>query len=314
MQKRRITGAVVIILLLSSIVASIYLALQQKIQKRGISIGIEKFALSKRPSIGVVEIYGQIYSSYEDGGFMPGSNGQGILETLRNFREEERIKAVIIRINSPGGTIGAVQEINQEIYRLKKAGKPVVASVSDLAASGGYYIAAACDKVVANSGSVIGSIGVIFMSTDLSGLMEKLGVNIETVKSGPYKDVGSFHRPFSREEKKFLQELIDDAYDQFVATVSEGRNLPVATVKKLARGQLYTGRKAKELKLVDELGDLTIAKEKTEELAGIKDARLVRRSYPGWKKIFRLLQHQKTSISNILGKDKFSGLAYIYRP
>ncbi len=314
MRQRRITGAVVIILLLTSIVSSIYLALQQKISKTIIPIKIETISLSKKPSIGVVEIYGPIYSPFEESGFISQSNLQEILDTLKKFREEKKIKAVILRINSPGGTIGAVQEINQEIHRLKKAGKPVVASVSDLAASGGYYIASVCNEVVANSGSIIGSIGVIFTSSDFSGLMKKLGVNMEIIKSGPYKDVGSFHRPFSRDEKKFLQELIDDAYKQFVTVVSNGRNLPVDTVKKLAKGQLYTGRRAKELNLVDTLGDFVTAKKRTEELAGIKDARLVKQPhYLGWKNILKLL-NQKRSLSNILGRDKFTGIAYIYKP
>ncbi|MFC2061518.1 signal peptide peptidase SppA [Elusimicrobiota bacterium] len=312
MQNKKIISAAVLLLLLLSLISSIYLIFLNKDHKhKGISLlSIKK--KSELPAIGLVEIYGQIYSPYQESSFFESSGLQGILDTLKDFREDEEIKGVILRINSPGGTIGAVQEITREIERIGKEGKPVVASVSDIGASGGYYIASACDKIVVNGGSIIGSIGVIFMSADISDLMEKIGVKVETIQSGPYKDAGSFYRPFKAEEKKFLQDIIEDAYDQFVDVVSSGRKMTVEEVKKVARGQIFTGRQAKELKLVDELGDLITAKKAVEKLAGIKEGKLVRRTAPKWKKLSQLFNMKNSVFS--LKQNKFSGLSYIYRP
>ncbi len=309
MHEKKITEVVFFILLLASLIACVYLVLHSNIQKSTI---IENLALSKKPSIGVVEVFGQVYSPHEENSIVSSSNFQEILNTIKSFREEEKVKAVIIRINSPGGTVGAVQEICQEIRRLKESGKPVVASILDIAASGGYYIASECNEIVSNRGSMIGSIGVIFMTSDFSELLEKIGVNIETVKSGPYKDVGSFHRPLSHKEKKFLKELIDDAYDQFVEVVAKGRKMPLEKVRKFAQGQLYTGRKAKKLALVDTLGDINVAKSRAEKLAGIKDSVLVKEPRVRWKKILNILS-KGVSFRNILEQNNLKGLAYIYR-
>ncbi|MFH1415310.1 MAG: signal peptide peptidase SppA [Elusimicrobiota bacterium] len=312
MPEKRIAGAVLTILLLASILSAVYLALDREVSNAGRLIKRKSLSFSKKPSIGIVEIYGEIYASSE-GGFMSKSGFQNTLDTLKGYREDDRVKAVIIRINSPGGTIGAVQEITQEIARLREAGKPVVASVADIAASGGYYIASACDEIVVNDGSVLGSIGVIFVSPDFSELMKKIGMNIETIKSGPYKDAGSFHRPFSQEEKKLLGELVDDAYEQFVSAVSKGRGIPDKKVRELAKGQIFTGRMAKKLGLADTTGDLTVAKERAERLLGIEESVLVKQPQPNIYRILRLIS-QKSSLSEIIGQKRLSGLAYLYNP
>lgn len=312
MQKAKIAGPAVVILLSLSIISGVYLTLQDKVHRKEISL--KKIRLSSSPAIGLVEVYGQIYSPYQQGGLLAQTGLLEILDILKSFRENKSIKGVILRINSPGGTIGAVQEITSEIERLREEGKPVVASILDIAASGGYYIAAACDKIVANSGSIVGSIGVIFVSPDLSGLFEKLGIKVETVKSGPYKDVGSIHRPFSRQERVFLQEVIDDAFSQFVDVVSKGRKIPVKKIKELAKGQIFSGRKAKELNLIDELGDLTVAKKVIEELAGIENAKLIKRTYPKWKRIIRFIDRQGQGSLFDFKQQGFAGLRYLYKP
>jgi protease-4 len=235
-----------------------------------------------------------------------------IIQTLRDFKEKASIKAVILRINSPGGTVGAVQEITAEIKRVQQSGKPVVASVSDMAASGGYYIAAVCDKVVVNPGSIVGSIGVIFTTTELSELFDKVGVNMEVIKSGPYKDVGSAHRALKAEERGFLQEIIDDTYGQFVEEVSVGRSMDTEKVKEVAKGQIYSGRMAKNLGLVDTLGDLMTAKKTAEELAGTKDSKLYRPRQARWSQFLHLIE-QRTNILG-LNKNNINGAAYLYRP
>lgn len=313
MHKNSIAGTVVIMLLLFSILSGIFIVFQQKVKKFSNTLNFSKIISIKKNSIGVVEIYGPIFAPYDSAAFMSKSGYRGILDTLKSFREDKSIKAVILKINCPGGTIGAVQEITQEVQRLRTAGKPVVAQVSDLAASGGYYIAANCDKIIANPGSIIGSIGVIFMSPDISELMKKIGIKYESIKSGPYKDVGSIYRPLSKDEKVFLNEMISDAYSQFVETVSKGRNLTELAVKRLAKGQLYTGRKAKELKLIDGLGDFIIAIKVAEDIAGIKNADIVQPSSLGLKRILSLINN-KVSLSGIFGEDRVSGLAYIYKP
>ena len=168
--------------------------------------------------------------------------------------EQIKARAVVLRINSPGGTVGASQEIHQAVVRLRKRGFPVVASLGDVAASGGIYVAVAADRIVANPGTVTGSIGVILKSSNLRALYQKIGVESEVVKSGPYKDLLSTFRPLTAEERQLLQGLIDDTYNQFVTAVANGRNLAAEQVRNFADGRIFTGQQAKELGLLDELG------------------------------------------------------------
>ncbi|PKM82292.1 MAG: signal peptide peptidase SppA, partial [Firmicutes bacterium HGW-Firmicutes-13] len=169
----------------------------------------------------------------------------------------------------PGGSAAASQEINSEIKKLREEGKVVVVSMADVAASGGYYIAAAADKILANPGTTTGSIGVIMQVTNLEELYEKIGMEIETIKSGEQKDIGNPARPMTEEERSILQSISNDIYDQFVDAVAEGRNLSRERVLELADGRIFTGRQAFELDLIDELGDLYDAVEKAAELAGL---------------------------------------------
>ncbi|MFW6134352.1 MAG: signal peptide peptidase SppA [Elusimicrobiota bacterium] len=310
MEKKTISGILIFALLVFSLVSSIYLILNQRIKQKEISI--KSISTVTSPSIGVVEVFGQIYSPSQQRGIISPAGMSKIIEDLKEFRKDDKIKAVIIRVNSPGGTIGAVQEITREVYRFKKTGKPIVASISDICASGGYYIASGCDRIVANSGSIVGSIGAIFMSTDFSELMKKIGMDVNTIKSGPYKDAGSFHRPLKEEEEEFLQDLIDDVYNQFVVAVSSGRNIPVNQVKEVAKGQVYSGLKAKELKLVDKIGDFTIAKQMAEKMAGIKEAKIIRRPHGRFRRFFNLLN--KSILPIDLFNKKSTGLSYIYKP
>lgn len=195
--------------------------------------------------------------------------GGSYLDQLHAAAEDARIKAVILRINSPGGSAAASQELYRAVLDLRQQGKPVVASLGDTAASGGYYTAAAADYIYANGSTITGSIGVIMQSANLAELYEVLGIDVEVVKSGEFKDMGSASRPLSDAERELLTELIMDAWDQFVEDVSTARNLPRDQVEQVADGRIMTGRQALEAGLVDELGTLKDAEQKALELAGI---------------------------------------------
>ncbi len=220
--------------------------------------------------IGLIYVEGPIVGGRSQSGFLTVSRGTDlILSQLREARLDPLTRAVVVRVNSPGGSAAASQEINSEIKKLREEGKVVVVSMADVAASGGYYIAAAADKILANPGTTTGSIGVIMQVTNLEELYEKIGMEIETIKSGEQKDIGNPARPMTEEERSILQSISNDIYDQFVDAVAEGRNLSRERVLELADGRIFTGRQAFELDLIDELGDLYDAVEKAAELAGL---------------------------------------------
>ena len=192
------------------------------------------------------------------------------VEQLRTFAENPAIKAILIRIDSPGGAVVPSQEIYDEVKKIRAEGKQkVVVSMGTVAASGGYYIASASDKIVANPGTLTGSIGVIMELPNFEGLMKKIGVESTVIKSGAHKDLISPFRAMGQEERQILQRVMDDVHDQFIQAVSDGRGLEKATVTALADGQVFTGRQAKENGLVDELGSFEDAIRLTGELAGI---------------------------------------------
>jgi protease-4 len=193
-----------------------------------------------------------------DGIIMDSSNhpmAKRIIKSLKEVEERE-IKIMVLRINSPGGTVGASQEIFDAIEKLKKKGTTVVASCGEVCASGGVYISCAADKIVANPGTITGSIGVIIGTSNFKKLYEKIGIDSEVVKSGPYKDILSTHRYLTDEEKALLQGMIDNSYNQFVNVVASGRQMEPEKVKEFADGRIFTGEQALELGMVDKLGSL----------------------------------------------------------
>ncbi len=213
--------------------------------------------LSFGDKIGVIPIEGAIMES------------QSIVSQLANFRKNKGIKAIILRIDSPGGGVGPSQEIYREVRRTIKT-KKVIVSMGSLAASGGYYVAAAADKIVASPGTITGSIGVIMEFIQLKELLKKIGISLEVMKSGEFKDIGSPHREMSERDKELILELITDIQDQFVEAVAEGRNLAVEEVREIADGRVFSGAKAKELGLVDVLGNFQDAVDLAKKEAGIK--------------------------------------------
>jgi protease-4 len=243
---------------------------------------------SRNGEVGVVYIEGAITSDRSGGGLLASQTGsEEIAAILREAARDPGLKAVVIRLNSPGGTAAAAQEIGAELERLRKSGKKVVASMGDTAASGAYWIAAGADQIVANPGTLTGSIGVIMERLDLQGLYGKIGADTETFKSGPYKDMGSSTRSSTPEERAIFQSMIDDIYSQFVDHVAQGRHKDAAEIRPLADGRVFTGRQAKELGLVDQLGDFHDAVLLAGSLAGIQGEPTIVEL--GQKNIFREL-------------------------
>ncbi|MFQ5882633.1 MAG: signal peptide peptidase SppA, partial [Candidatus Methylomirabilales bacterium] len=198
------------------------------------------------------------------------TQSEEVVAQIRHHVENRTVRAFVIRINSPGGGVAASQEIYAELKKVRQIhGKPVVASLSTVGASGGYYIAAAADKIVANPGSITGSIGVIMQIPNLADLLQKVGIRSVVIKSGPYKDMASATRELTLQERHLLQRLIDDIHDQFIQAVVEGRGLPRDKVEAVADGRILSGRQALGLGLVDQLGSLRDAIAVAAKMGGI---------------------------------------------
>ncbi|MBS3779110.1 MAG: signal peptide peptidase SppA [Desulfovermiculus sp.] len=206
--------------------------------------------------VGIVRIQGTIIDS------------RRTTDWIHRLAEDESIQAVLLRIDSPGGVVAPAQEIYEAVRGLAQK-KPVVASMGAVAASGGYYIACAADRIVANPGTITGSIGVKAQLMSFEDLLQRLGITDRTVTSGRLKDAGSPTQSMSQEEQAYFQELVDDLHEQFVLAVAQGRNMEVERVQKLADGRAYTGRQAKKSGLVDSLGGMQLAMDQLRDMAGI---------------------------------------------
>jgi len=191
--------------------------------------------------VGIIQVSGPILSS------------NPTVKDLENFRNRKDISAILVRIDSPGGLVAPTQEIYEKIKTIKEE-KPIIASMASVAASGGYYIALGADTIIANPGTIVGSIGVIMNYPVMTEFLDKVGIEFETVKSGDLKDVGSYSREVTEADRKHLNEMVDDMYSQFVNAVSQNRSLSKEEVKKIADGRVFTGKQSKELGLIDVIG------------------------------------------------------------
>lgn len=209
-------------------------------------------------NIGIVEIKGGIFESKK------------IIRQIKGFRDDGKIKAIILRIDSPGGGIGPSQEIYREIIKTR-TDKKVITSMGSVAASGGYYIASASDGIMANPGTITGSIGVIMEYANVMEIAKKIGISPIVFKSGEFKDMGSPLRELGETEKALLQALVDELHHQFVTDTAEARNIPFSKMSAMADGRIYTGQKALSLNLIDRIGNLDDAVSWAGELAGITD-------------------------------------------
>ncbi|KGG16374.1 MULTISPECIES: signal peptide peptidase SppA [unclassified Prochlorococcus] len=199
-----------------------------------------------------------------------GSTRKIVLKAIRQVEKRE-FPALLLRIDSPGGTVGDSQEIHAALLRLRETGCHVIASFGNISASGGVYIGVAAERIIANPGTITGSIGVILRGNNISKLLERIGIQFETVKSGVFKDILSPDRALTAEERSLLQSLIDSSYGQFVKAVAQGRNLSEESVRAFADGRVFTGDQAKELGLVDEVGDENDARLLAAELADLDE-------------------------------------------
>jgi len=258
----------------------------------------EKKSLSGGGRVGVVPVKGIITDS------------KSVVEQITRYGNDSRIKAVVIRIDSPGGGVAPSQEIYDAVLELRKK-KNVVASMGSVAASGGYYIACAAERIIANPGSVTGSIGAVMHFSNFEETLKKLGIRASVVKSGKYKDSGSPLRDMTGEERNLFQGVIDDIHDQFVEAVSASRKIPKEKMKEYADGRIFTGRQALKLGLVDSLGDMDAAVRVVAELAGIKGKPDV--VYPKEKGISLWKYLLEEASTHIMGKmkEELSGAYYL---
>ncbi|KUG23176.1 peptidase s49, sppa [hydrocarbon metagenome] len=271
--------------------------------KAGLYSGKNK-SFSLKDKIGIVNVDGVITDSIP------------IAEQLDDFGKDDSIIAVVLRVDSPGGGVAASQEIYDAVIELKKK-KKVVASMGSIAASGGLLVACSADKIVANPGTITGSISAIMQFANIEELLKKVGVKSSVVKSGQHKDIGSPLREMTPEEKVIVQELVDDIYNQFIDVIVKERKLTREKVVEIADGRVFSGRRAKELGLVDYLGDMAFAAKLASKMAGkTGEYELV---YPG-KKRFSVfdyfMENAASKISNSI-KEKMesaSGISYLYYP
>ena len=226
-----------------------------------------------------------------------GINSEKVISDLRKLREDETIKAVVLRVNSPGGSAYGSEQIWREVVLLKGE-KPVIVSMGDYAASGGYYISCAADSIVADPTTLTGSIGIFGMFPNMEGLLtDKLGLHFDMVKTNQFSDMGVLNRPFNATEKEAMQKYINNGYELFVQRCADGRGMSVEAIKKIAEGRVWTGAAAKELGLVDELGGLDRALEIAAQKAEVETYSIV--NYPGKSSVFSsLLEQGKDSYIN----------------
>jgi len=268
----------------------------------GIGVGLiisreDGFPIGER--IAILEIQGVILDS------------QPYLDSLSKIKKDDGIKAIVLRIDSPGGAVGPSQEIYSEILKLREK-KPVIATLGSVGASGGYYIACAAQKILANPGTITGSIGVIAQFVSYEQLLKWAKLDVEVIKSGEFKDVGSPFKKMTETEKQYMQQLIDNVYSQFKLAVSKARGIDSKEMDKIADGRIFTGEQAKNLKLIDELGTLSDAVNLAGSLSGIKGEPNV--SYYPKKKMnfldFILSKFETEIISGLPLKERF-GLFYL---
>lgn len=272
----------------------------------------------RRPGLALINIAGAIQAG--EGPMRPfgamGTYSGRIVKWLQKAQRDPFIRAVVMRINSPGGEVTASDEIHNEILRTRqKHNKKVVASFGGLAASGGYYVASACDRIVSNKNTLTGSIGVLSIVPNLEELLQKVGVRANVFKSGALKDASLGIYPMSDEAKKVWQSMIDEAYQQFVDVVAQGRQMAADRVRELADGRVYTGKQAKELGLVDEFGDLPEAIDLAARMAEIPlPPRVAEYRMPRFLPLVMgsLFSPYELSIEGFLGLQRFPTLQYLY--
>lgn len=231
---------------------------------------------SSGPGIAWIKVRGVIAQDNSTGAFSRPSGAAAIAKRIRQATQDKDVKAIVLDINSPGGTVASVQNIYSELLKAKEQGKKIVALMRDVAASGGFYIAMAADKIVAEPGTITGSVGVIMQTSNVEGLFDKIGVKVTPITSGKYKDMGSAFRPMTDAEKAILQDMVNDTYTQFFAAVKAGRpDVKAEDLTEYTDGRVFTGQRAFNLGFVDKLGGEEEARLLAGELAGLEDPKII---------------------------------------
>lgn len=312
-KNRRIILAILLLVLTACGLAVIDIGLKlNDVEKKEIRLPIPEFG----PGVGVIKVYGPIYVSDSMGAYSL-SGSDAIVKRLSKLGENSNIKAIVVRINSPGGTIAASQEIFQKLMDLRKKNIILVASMGDVAASGGYYIASACNYIIANHGTLTGSIGVRISAPNLKDLFKKLGIRMTVIKSGKYKDILSGYRDMTEDERKMIQESIDSAYLKFLKDVSLGRNMPISDIRPYADGRRLSGETALKYKLIDGIGTYEDALLKAKQLANLSDNAPVYESEGALEQILMSIDKVITDnnpITSRFKQNKYSLIEYSIEP
>ena len=238
---------------------------------------------------------------------------KSVVDEIKGYVKDSSVRAIVLRVDSPGGGVVPSQEIYEEVQKAKTA-KKIVVSMGSVAASGGYYISAPADRIIANPGTITGSIGVIMVVPNLKGLLDKVGIKTEVVKSGRHKDLASVFRGIGQEEREIIQGVMDDVHEQFIAAVSECRKIPIEKIRMIADGRIFSGRQAINVGLVDEVGDLEYAIKSAAKLAGIEgEPEVVSKAEKG--ALSRLLEGKMPEeISRVLPDISLKYMYYMYMP
>jgi protease IV len=273
--------------------------------------------------IAVLDVNGVIQDTNDAESFFQaaGYNHQGFMKRLDFIKEDDSVKGIILKVNSPGGGVVESAEIHDKLLEIQKeTKKPVYVSMGSMAASGGYYISAGAKKIFASEETMTGSLGVIMQGINYEGLAEKYGVDFVTIKSGQYKDIMSPTRQMTEEERQILQKMIDNSYEGFVKVIAEGRKMTTDQVKKIADGRIYDGRQAKELNLIDGFGYLEDVIEQMMEQEKLKDAKVVRYTEQiGFGSLLNLkvqkfigADSEMAGLMNVLSRPNSPRLMYLY--
>ena len=255
---------------------------------------------AKQGYVAVIRIDGPIYGGPDTDSILSGSSGvtsEQIMKEFQTARKDPQAKAILVRINSPGGSTGATQEIAEEMDKIRSSGKPIIISMGDMCASAGYWLASKGNYIFASPATITGSIGVY-----MEDLMDKLGIKNEKIKSGAHKDILSMYRPMTGEEKEMVQTMVDDIYNQFVQTVADGRKMDENKVRSIADGRILTGKQAQDLGLVDAMGNYYDALSYAASSGGIQSENIPVKSYGSGVSLKGILSGEARTLSGVFGK------------
>ena len=297
--KRKWMGLLLVLLLLAAIAV-------------GVSPAWKEAAVSSEKGyVAVVRIEGAIYGGPDSGSVLDSSGGassEEIMRQLKEAREDPMAKAILLRINSPGGSTGATQEIAEEMDKIRSSKKPIVVSMGDMCASAGYWLASKGNYIFATPATLTGSIGVYMDYNNIEDLMGKVGVRNEKIKSGAHKDILSMYRPMTADERELLQGIVDDIYHQFVQTVADGRHMDEAKVKEIADGRILTGKQAQDLGLVDAMGNYYDALNYAAGSGGIQTEQVPTKSYSqGSMSLRGILRGEARGMAQVMGRTLAEG-------